>query len=225
MSYIYPAATTAVSDSFAVHQQRKSVNPGTDYKAAYGSRVVSVAAGTVTDADGSPDGTGGRTVHVDHDDGTGADYLHLSGLSVSKGDTVRQGQTIGYSGASGDGENYFYGPHLHISFRRNHAHGYANVGNIDFDALIRSQNTAPAGSGSIIPLAETEDPDMPAVFKTPTDDTLFLYNPADGSVRPLTTEEWTMLTTAYPKLAPAVVEQKIASALVNGHLRAERFKS
>lgn len=158
MSYIYPTAVTAVSDSFQDHVDRGSVNPGTDYKAPAGSKVVSVAAGVVTDADGNPDGSGGRTVHVNHDDGSGADYLHLNAVSVSVGDRVTQGKTLGYSGGSGDGLNNYYGDHLHISFRRNHTTGYSNVGNIDFDALMRSQGTAPTGDGAtpvrVIPKAK-----------------------------------------------------------------------
>jgi murein DD-endopeptidase MepM/ murein hydrolase activator NlpD len=135
---VYPTENHNVSDSFAVHVQRGSPNPGTDYTAAYGSQVVSVAAGVVTDADPSTDGGGGRTVHVDHTDGSGADYLHLSTIECAVGQNVAQGEKIAHSGASGFGEEYGYGAHLHISYRNNHSHGYGNVGNIDFDALIKS---------------------------------------------------------------------------------------
>lgn len=137
-SVIYPTDTTNVSDSFAVHVARGSPNPGTDYTAAYGSQVYSVAAGVVTDADPSTGGGGGRTVHIDHDDGSGADYLHLSTIECTVGQHVEQGAHIAHSGASGFDEEYYYGAHLHISYRLNHSHGYVNDGNIDFDALIRS---------------------------------------------------------------------------------------
>ena len=142
-TYVYPCATTSVSDDFADHVARGSVNPGTDYTAGYGSSVVSVASGTVTDADNSPSGGGGRTVHVDHDDGSGADYLHLDQAVVGVGQRVSQGQLLAYSGASGNGSDWYYGPHLHISFRYNHAHGYGNSGNVDFDAIMRSQKPTP----------------------------------------------------------------------------------
>lgn len=163
-NYIYPTAVHTVSDSFADHVARTptSVNPGTDYEAPTGSDVWAVAAGVVTDADGNPDGSGGRTVHIDHDDGTGTDYLHLNALGVSVGQRVVQGQRIGFSGASGNGSNTYYGPHLHISFRRNHSHGYWNDHNEDFDAIVRSQTSTPAGGGST-PIPTPKEFDMPAV--------------------------------------------------------------
>jgi hypothetical protein len=139
MPYIYPTDTTNVSDSFQDHVNRGSVNPGTDYTAAYGSPVYAVASGTVTDASNSNGGGGGRTVHIDHDDGSGSDYLHLSQVTTGAGQWVDQGALLGYSGASGYGQDWYYGPHLHISFRYNHAHGYGNSGNVDFDAIMRSQ--------------------------------------------------------------------------------------
>lgn len=47
-----------------------------------------------------------------HSDGTFADYSHLkiNGSLVEKGDEVKQGQLIGYSGSTG----YASGPHLHF---------------------------------------------------------------------------------------------------------------
>lgn len=136
---IFPCSVHSVSDSFQDHINRGSVNPGTDYTAPYGTEVIACAAGVVTDADSSYGGGGGRTIHIDHDDGTGADYLHLSRIDVSVGTHVAQGQHIALSGASGNGSEYGYGAHLHISYRRNHSHGYYNDGNIDFDALVRSE--------------------------------------------------------------------------------------
>jgi hypothetical protein len=106
---------------------------------AVGDPVKAIAAGTVTDASNDNGGGGGRTIHIDHDDGSGSDYLHLSSIATYAGDWVAQGTVIGYSGASGYGSDYYYGPHLHISFRRNHSHGYGNNGNVDFDAVMRSQ--------------------------------------------------------------------------------------
>lgn len=185
--YIYPTSVRSVSDDFADHVVRGSANPGTDYTCGYGSRVVSVAAGLVTDADGNPDGSGGRMVHVDHDDGTGADYLHLSALSVSSGDRVAQGQLIGYSGGSGFGDNRYYGSHLHLSFRRRHGAAYTGVGNIDFDALMASSatdgggaapipNSIPRGPGRAFILEEDDMP-QPIIARGDKVDTWYaLYN-------------------------------------------------
>jgi murein DD-endopeptidase MepM/ murein hydrolase activator NlpD len=145
MGYIYPTATTAVSDSFADHVARGSVNPGTDYKAPYGSPVYAVAAGRVNALSSSNRGSGGRLVNVGHLDGTGADYLHLSRIVVGLYANVTQGQLIGYSGASGNGSDWGYGPHLHLSFRPNHSTLFANYGNRDFDALMSAQSAAAGG--------------------------------------------------------------------------------
>lgn len=154
--YVFPTAARAVSDSFADHLERGSVNPGTDY-ICYRVPVVSVAAGVVTDVDGNPSGSGGRMVHVDHDDGTGADYLHLDGISVSRGDRVAQGQKLGISGNSGDPVGGgVYGFHLHISFRRRHGAAYTNAGNIDFDALMH----ASAAAGGTAQTLTTPTPDQ-----------------------------------------------------------------
>jgi len=129
--FVYPCAVRAVSDNFQAHKNRGSVNPGTDFMAGYGTPVYAVAAGTVTDSDNSNGGSGGRTIHIDHDNGWGSDYLHLSSFAVRVGQRVAQGQLIGYSGASGEGQDHYYGAHLHLSLRPNHDHGYGGRGNVD----------------------------------------------------------------------------------------------
>lgn len=136
---IFPCAVHNVSDSFSDHVARGSVNPGTDYTASYGSDVWSVADGVVTDVTTTISGSGGRMIHIDNNDGSGADYLHLSVQHVTVGQTVTQGQLIAQSGASGYGSEHYYGAHLHISYRLNHSHGYWNDGNIDFDAFVHSE--------------------------------------------------------------------------------------
>lgn len=166
MPYIYPTSSRVISDSFQDHINRESVNPGVDYECATGTTIISVANGTVTDADGSPAGSGGRTIHVNHSDGTGADYLHLNALSVSAGDVVTQGQKLGYSGGSGNGSNTYYGPHLHISFRPNWSTGYGNNANQDFQAIMDSQgNTEIANEGII----SEEDMSIQVFLRTQTD--------------------------------------------------------
>lgn len=109
--YIYPTTSRTVSDTFAAHIARGSVNPGTDYVCSVGTPVVAVRAGTVTFA--ADWGTAGNTVKVDHGAGVTTEYLHNSRFSVGVGTAVSQGQQISLSGNTGSST----GPHLHISLK------------------------------------------------------------------------------------------------------------
>ena len=55
-------------------------------------------------------GGAGKTVQIQHDDGTVTQYSHLSWWDCNVGDTVAQGQTIGNVGSTGNST----GPHLHF---------------------------------------------------------------------------------------------------------------
>ena len=52
---------------------------------------------------------------IDHGDGKMSIYGHLSGVTVSPGQSVVGGQLIGYVGSTG----YSTGPHLHFELRYN----------------------------------------------------------------------------------------------------------
>jgi murein DD-endopeptidase MepM/ murein hydrolase activator NlpD len=94
--------------------------PGAEVLAAREGVVARVVEGI-----GSPDrlmaaATDGKitpanVVHVLHDDGTFASYLHLrSGIPVREGIPVKRGQLLAHSGDSGSPS----GPHLHFSVDR-----------------------------------------------------------------------------------------------------------
>ena len=72
-----------------------------------GAPVIAAASGEVITA--AYDSAYGNYVIIDHG-GTSTVYAHMSGLAVSYGQTVSQGETIGYVGATGRAT----GTHLHF---------------------------------------------------------------------------------------------------------------
>jgi murein DD-endopeptidase MepM/ murein hydrolase activator NlpD len=86
---------------------------GTDFGAPTGTPVRAVANGRVEFAGNS--GGHGRHVKIDHQNGWDTSYSHLSRFVVRDGQTVKQGQVIGYVGSTG----LATGPHLHYQMWRN----------------------------------------------------------------------------------------------------------
>ena len=136
MTWIRPVEAK-ISDDFAAHKKRKSVNPGVDYMVPVGTPLLAVADGVVARISNTVTGAGGRVVLIDFPSGHKADYLHLSRVDVAKGDSVKKGQVIGLSGGSGLGKELGYGPHLHFSFREGGTF-LTGTGNIDYEAFIGS---------------------------------------------------------------------------------------
>ena len=161
--FIRPA-NAKISDDFADHKARKSVNPGTDYILAVGKPVVAVADGTVASVTTSISGAGGRMVWLKCADGYNFDYLHLSRIDVKKGQVVKQGQVIGLSGASGLGKERGYGPHLHLSARIKGKH-VNGKGNFDYEAFLKTQ---PADKPvAVVPPTQVAPPVAPTAPTAP----------------------------------------------------------
>ena len=76
-----------------------------------GTPVHAIADGTVRST--ASLGTYGPSVVVEHGAGFYSVYLYLSGIAVHDGQTVRRGQTIGFSG----GEQSDEGPHIEFQIR------------------------------------------------------------------------------------------------------------
>lgn len=85
---------------------------GTDYAAPTGTPVRATADGTVTWA--SRNGSYGKLIVIEHQGSFETKYAHLNDYAkdIKKGSRVRQGQIIGYVGATGGAT----GPHLHYEF-------------------------------------------------------------------------------------------------------------
>ncbi|MFG2902207.1 peptidoglycan DD-metalloendopeptidase family protein [Streptomyces zaomyceticus] len=90
---------------------------GVDFMASTGTTIVAVGPGTVYSAGNG--GAYGNQVVIQHADGTFSQYAHLSSISVSAGQTVRGGEQIGLSGATGN----VTGPHLHFEIRTGPEYG------------------------------------------------------------------------------------------------------
>jgi murein DD-endopeptidase MepM/ murein hydrolase activator NlpD len=133
-----PTTTSKLSDDFADHKKRGSVNPGVDYPVKVGTAVKAVADGTITKIVNNVKGAGGRMVLVRHGSYK-VDYLHLSKIVVKAGDAVKAGDVLGLSGASGLGSEHGYGPHLHLSIRKGGSH-LRGRGNLDFESFMKSEN-------------------------------------------------------------------------------------
>ena len=84
-----------------------------DIAAGTGAPVYAVDYGVVVYA--APIGGGyGNMVMIDHGNTFHSLYAHLSSINVSCGQSVAQGQVIGYAGSSGNST----GPHLHFEVRQ-----------------------------------------------------------------------------------------------------------
>lgn len=116
-----PLDFTRISSGFnpqRLHPVFKTVRPhrGIDYAAPRGTPVYAAGDGRVADAGYSK--ANGNYVFIKHGEAYMTKYLHLHKRAVSKGDRVRQRETIGWVGSTG----YATGPHLHYEFLVNGVH-------------------------------------------------------------------------------------------------------
>ncbi|WP_156252426.1 M23 family metallopeptidase [Pseudactinotalea terrae] len=99
------------------------MHQGVDLRSGCGEAQMSIASGTVVGVrPAAGNGTHGNQVLVNHGVVNGNSwvsvYNHLSRFAVSVGQSVSQGQAIGYTGATGN----VTGCHVHLEMWRNGAH-------------------------------------------------------------------------------------------------------
>jgi len=92
---------------------------GIDMACAQGTPIYATRAGKVTTASYQAGGAG-YYVSINHLDGFASIYMHMTHFVVSAGQTVSQGQLIGYVGSTGIST----GPHLHFGI--SYAGSYVN---------------------------------------------------------------------------------------------------
>ncbi len=93
----------------------KRFHSGVDFAAGQGTPIYAIAAGTVTSAYYNE--ANGYMVSISHGGGYGSLYAHMTHYVVSAGESVSQGQVIGYVGSTG----WSTGPHLHFEIHVNGA--------------------------------------------------------------------------------------------------------
>lgn len=97
----------------AYYGNKIRAHKGTDYAAAIGTPIEATANGTVTESRYA--GGNGNYVKIRHNSTYSTQYLHMSKRAVKVGDYVKQGQTIGYIGMTGNTA----GPHVCYRFWKN----------------------------------------------------------------------------------------------------------
>ena len=118
-----PLDVFRISSNFNLARRHPILNTirahkGIDYAAPNGTPVRATSDGTVTWA--ARNGSFGKLVVIQHSGGFETKYAHLSNYAngIKKGSKVRQGDVIGYVGATGGAT----GPHLHYEFLVNGVH-------------------------------------------------------------------------------------------------------
>lgn len=111
-SFIWPSTSNYITSLFGtrfhpIFHVYKSHN-GVDIGASYGTPVYAADGGTVVTSVYSS--SYGNYIVINHGNGMTTLYAHMSQRVVSAGDTVSQGEVIGYVGSTGNST----GPHLHF---------------------------------------------------------------------------------------------------------------
>ncbi|EQA5428734.1 glucosaminidase domain-containing protein [Enterococcus hirae] len=104
--YIVPVKNYTISSPFGTRSGE--FHRGIDLAAPQGEPIYASKAGTVIKAEFHP--SWGNVVAIEHEDGSVALYAHQQEYCVQVGQTVEQGQIIGYVGSTGNST----GPHLHL---------------------------------------------------------------------------------------------------------------
>ena len=124
-SWMVPCSYRQFSSPFGQRESptagASSNHQGVDLAGAEGTPIYASKSGTVTVAKSSR--SAGNYVTINHGGGYSSIYMHMQYYVVSKGDTVKQGQLIGYMGSTG----IVTGTHLHFGIIKDGA--YVNPAN------------------------------------------------------------------------------------------------
>ena len=111
--WVTPVSGYTISSPFGMRKHpilgTSKMHNGIDMACAQGTPIYATRAGTVTTASYQAGGAG-NYVSINHLDGFSSIYMHMTNYVVSAGQSVTQGQLIGYVGSTG----LSTGPHLHF---------------------------------------------------------------------------------------------------------------
>lgn len=111
--WIEPVSGYSITSAFGYRKAptagASTYHQGIDMACPTGTPIYATRAGTVTKASYQAGGAG-YYVSISHGDGFASIYMHMTRYVVSNGQTVSQGQLIGYVGSTGVST----GPHLHF---------------------------------------------------------------------------------------------------------------
>lgn len=109
---LWPISSTNITSGFGNRNhpilKTKKFHRGLDISAGKGTQLKASFTGVVTYA--ATKGGYGNLIEIERADGIRVRYAHLDKISVSKGDSVKEGQIIGATGNTG----LSTGPHLHF---------------------------------------------------------------------------------------------------------------
>ena len=112
-----PAANNVITCPYGMRKHPitgvRKLHTGIDLRASTGTKVYAANSGTVTTSGYSS--AWGNSIIISHGGGLTTLDAHLSRRSVSKGNKVKRGDIIGYTGNTG----YSTGPHLHFEIDKN----------------------------------------------------------------------------------------------------------
>lgn len=119
-SWMVPCSYKMVSSPFGLRNSptagASTYHQGVDLAANAGTPIYASRGGTVTSATFS--NSAGYYVTINHGDGFSSIYMHMTNYVVSAGQSVSQGQVIGYVGSTGIST----GNHLHFGIAFNGAY-------------------------------------------------------------------------------------------------------
>lgn len=102
--YVFPLEMT-----LGMSQSYHGLHPGVDLRAPMGTKIYSLAEGTIVEVEEMLVGYG-HFVRIAHKGTISSLYAHLDTVTVKPGQKVDKGQTIGTVGLTG----WSTGPHLHL---------------------------------------------------------------------------------------------------------------